>query len=298
MLPTKVKIVEVGPRDGLQNEKQQLDVSTKVEFINKLSQTGLCDIEVGSFVSPEKIPQMSNTDKVLSEIKRFKGIKYSTLVPNRTGIDKAIKYQPDYVSVFTAVSNQFCLKNINCTIDESIARFKEVCEVSKQYSIPVRGYISCVLGCPYEGEIDVHKAVELASTLINLGCYEVSLGDTIGIGNINQVQRLIAEVNQAVALDKIAVHFHDTYGQALVNVYAALQMGVSIIDSAVAGLGGCPYAKGAAGNLATDDLVYMLNGLGIDSGVDLEKLLDAGHYICKQLNIPPRSKLSLAKLKD
>lgn len=293
MLPSNVNIVEVGPRDGLQNEQRFLDYKTKAEFINKLSVSGLSNIEVGSFVSAKAIPQLTDTDQVLTSINRQPDIKYSVLVPNRKGMQKALTYKPDVVSVFTAVSEKFCQKNINCSIKESLERFSEVMTLAKANNTPVRGYISCVFGCPYEGKIDFAKTCELATELLNAGCYEVSLGDTIGIGNAKEVQQLLTILSKKIELHQLAVHFHDTYGQALVNVFAALQMGISTIDSSVAGLGGCPYAEGASGNLATEDLLYMLNGLGIESGVDLRKLVAAGHYITQQLGINPRSKVSL-----
>lgn len=294
MLPKKVKIVEVGPRDGLQNEKCLLQDDIKIEFINKLSETGLLNIEVGSFVSKDSIPQMGSTAKVLTKINKNSNVNHSVLVPNIQGMEQAIEFKAGSVAVFTAVSDTFCEKNINCNIKQSLNRFKDIFKLADTHSIPVRGYISCVLGCPYEGEIDVNKVADLAETLIQSGCYEISLGDTIGIGNIRQVKELITTVSKKIDLSKIAVHFHDTYGQALVNVYTALEMGVNIVDSSVAGLGGCPYAKGASGNLATEDLLYMLNGLNIETGVRLDLLLAAGNYITEQLNIQSRSKVALA----
>lgn len=295
MLPKKVKIVEVGPRDGLQNETEIVDSVTKVNFVNMLSATGLTNIEVGSFVSENSVLQMANTDTVMGAIDRHDGISYSVLVPNEIGMQKAVTFNPNSVAIFTAVSETFCKKNINCSINESLIRFEKVFELAKQYSIPVRGYLSCVLGCPYEGEIDINKVAELANVLFDMGCYEISLGDTIGVGTISKVSHLVDVVASRTDLNKLAVHFHDTYGQALVNVHTALQCGVSVVDSSVAGLGGCPYAKGSSGNLATEELVYMLNGLGIDTGVNLDKLIKAGNYISRQLNITPRSKLSMAK---
>lgn len=279
MLPKKVNVVEVGPRDGLQNEKQILDIDTKVELINKLSRTGLRNIEVGSFVSPKAIPQMHDTDVVLQKIKRQDDINYSVLVPNKQGMEQALKSNPSSIALFTTVSEEFCKKNTNCSIEESFNRARDVVDIAHSKDIPIRGYLSCVLGCPYEGEVDVHKVADLAARLVDLGCYEISLGDTMGVGTISKVQELIATVSKKIDINKLAVHFHNTYGQALVNVYTALQMGVETIDSSVAGLGGCPYAKGASGNLATEELVYMLNGLGIESNVDLDKLYEVVDYV-------------------
>ncbi len=296
MLPKKVKVVEVGPRDGLQNEKVLLSTSDKINFIKGLAESGLKNIEVGSFVSEKSVPQMQDTDKILEKINLGSECKYSVLVPNDIGIDRAIKYQGLEVAVFTSASEKFCQKNINCTISESIQRFRSVINKAINKKIPVRGYISCVFGCPYEGMMDISKVADLVVQLIDLGCYEISLGDTIGIGNIQQVQKLVSLISTKTDLNKIAVHFHDTLGQALVNVYAALEMGIKIVDSSVAGLGGCPYAKGSSGNLATEDLIFMLNGLGIETGVDLDKLIKVGHEITKKLGILPRSKVSLAKL--
>lgn len=296
----KVKIVEVGPRDGLQNEDTILDATIKAEFINRLSTTGLTDIEIGSFVSPVWIPQMADTNKVVSLLNTKSAVhqvKYSVLVPNLKGLEGILHHSTvtklDTIAVFTAASESFCQKNINCTISESIKRFEPVIKASLENKINVRGYISCVLGCPYENKVSIKKIVEISKKLYELGCSEISLGDTIGSGTITGVKELIRNVSEVIPLNKIAVHFHDTYGQALVNVYTALEMGVEIIDAAVAGLGGCPYAKGASGNLATEDLVYMLNGLDIKTDIDLDKLIAAGHYICKKLNIIPRSKISL-----
>lgn len=292
-----VKIVEVGPRDGLQNEKTILDVTTKIKFIDLLSDSGLSSIEVGSFVSKDWIPQMSDTDQIFDKIIKKPQINYSVLVPNDVGLNEAIEANVDSIAIFAAASESFSKKNINCSIDESFRRFETVTKTSISKNIPVRGYISCVLGCPYEGAVDINKVTAIAKRLINLGCYEISLGDTIGVGSVTQVQELIDKISNEIEISKVAVHFHDTYGQALVNVYAALEMGVNTIDSAVAGLGGCPYAKGASGNLATEDLIYMLQGLKIKTNVDLNKIVDAGHYIAKKLNITPRSKISLLNWK-
>ena len=293
MLPDKVKIVEVGPRDGLQNEKCFLDYKIKTEFIDKLTLSGLTNIEVGSFVAAKSIPQLADTNMVLDNISRKAETTYSVLVPNQQGMLKALDSHPDVVSVFTAVSESFCRRNINCSIDESLERFKSVFNLAKNNGIPVRGYISCVLGCPYEGKIDFSRTLELAQELLKAGCYEISLGDTIGIGTAKEVQQLINILTKKINVDQLAVHFHDTYGQALVNVYTALLMGITTVDSAAAGLGGCPYAHGASGNLATEDLLYMLNGLEIETGVDLNQVIAAGHFIADKLGINPRSKVSL-----
>lgn len=279
MLPIKVNVVEVGPRDGLQNEKQILDIETKIELINKLSETGLKNIEVGSFVSPKAIPQMHDTDAVLQRIQRYDDVNYSVLIPNKQGMEQALYSSPSSIALFTAVSEKFCQKNINCSIEESFTRAEEVVALANSRDIPIRGYLSCVLGCPYEGEVDVHKVADLAVRLIDMGCYEISLGDTIGVGTISKVQELISIVSNKIDINKLAVHFHNTYGQALVNVYTALQMGIKTVDSSVAGLGGCPYAKGASGNLATEELVYMLNGLGIESNVNLNMLYEVVDYV-------------------
>ncbi|MBP9723049.1 MAG: hydroxymethylglutaryl-CoA lyase [Gammaproteobacteria bacterium] len=296
-----VKIVEVGPRDGLQNEQINLDVDTRVEFINLLSVTGLNNIEIGSFVSPNWVPQMANTSEVLAGLKisNYSKINYSALVPNLQGLEQLFhkKCSTDLgsIAVFTAASETFCKKNINCTIAESLERFKSVIKLSLEHDKPIRGYISCVLGCPYEGKIKPEIVTKIAKELLDMGCYEISLGDTIGVGTILQVQNLISHVSKEVSVNKLAVHFHDTYGQALVNVYTALEMGVNTVDSAVAGLGGCPYAAGASGNLATEDLLYMLDGLNIKTSIDMNRLISAGHFICKKLNIIPRSKISLQR---
>jgi hydroxymethylglutaryl-CoA lyase len=299
MLPKHVKVVEVGPRDGLQNEKVSLNTQDKLKLIRGLQESGLSYIEIGSLVSEKSVPQMSNTEEVLDELLASKQNKYSdytVLVPNSLGMQRLNGHTNITIAVFTSVSETFSQKNINCSIAESLTRFKEVFKTARQKNIAVRGYLSCVLGCPYEGVVDINKVVEMSEQLINMGCCEISLGDTIGFGSVKQVQELIKKVSAKIDINKIAVHFHDTYGQALVNVYSALEMGVHIVDSSVAGLGGCPYAKGSSGNLATEDLVYMLNGLGIETGVDLDKLIKVGHEVTKKLDILPRSKLSLAKL--
>ena len=293
-LPERVKIVEVGPRDGLQNEKQPISVETRVQLINLLSESGLQVIEAGSFVSPKWVPQMAASEEVLAGIQRKSGITYSALTPNMVGYERAKEAGADEVAVFGAASESFTRKNINCSIEESLERFRPLAQRARADGIPVRGYVSCVLGCPYEGEISADKVAEVSQALLDMGCYEISLGDTIGVGTPEKAKRMIETVAHKVPMDKLAVHFHDTYGQALVNIYAALQMGVTVVDSAVAGLGGCPYAKGASGNVASEDVLYMLDGLGIHTGVDLGKLAQAGNFISAALGRESNSKVARA----
>ena len=295
ILPKSVKIVEVGPRDGLQNE---VPVSTndKVELINRLSESGLTYIESGSFVSPKWVPQMADTADIFAQIKQKEGITYAALAPNVRGLDGAIASNVKEVAIFAAASEAFSQKNINCSIEQSIARFEPLMEKAKAEGLVVRGYVSCVLGCPYEGDVDPQVVADVSEKLINMGCYEVSLGDTIGVGTAEAVKTLIDVVSKKVPVEKLAVHFHDTYGQAVANIYSALQCGVKVVDSAVAGLGGCPYAAGASGNVATEDVVYMLNGLGIETGVDLEQIVDAGAFISSALGKPGNSKVANALL--
>jgi len=293
-LPEKVKIVEVGPRDGLQNESQQVPVETKIELIDRLGAAGLSVIEVGSFVSPKWVPQMAASGEVLQGVDQLAGVSYPVLVPNLRGLDSALEAGAREIAIFAAASERFTQKNINCTIEESIGRYTQVVERALAEGLRVRGYVSCVLGCPYEGEIDPEAVADVAARLYDLGCYEISLGDTVGVGTPVKAQRMIERVARVVPLEKLAAHFHDTYGQALANLLAVLQMGVSVIDSSVAGLGGCPYARGASGNVATEDVIYMLHGMGIETGVDLEKLLEAGRFICDFLQRPPASKVACA----
>lgn len=293
--PSQVKIVEVGPRDGLQNEVP-VSIEDKVKLINNLSHTGLKVVEAGSFVSPKWVPQMAGSVEIYSMIDQQEGISYPALTPNMKGYEAAVAAGVKEVAIFGAASEAFSQKNINCSIEESLARFEPIMERAKADGIKVRGYVSCVLGCPYEGDIAVEKVVEVARTLYDMGCYEISLGDTIGVGTPEKAKLMLASVAQAVPIEKLAVHFHDTYGQAIANIYACLELGVSVIDSAVAGLGGCPYAKGASGNVATEDVVYMLNGLGIEHGVDINKLALAGQEICKALGKPGNSKVAAAIL--
>jgi len=292
-LPQFVKIVEVGARDGLQNEKN-VSLSDKVALVNALSDCGLNTIETGSFVSPKWVPQMADSDQVFANIKRKDGVTYAALTPNLKGLEAAIAAGADEVAVFAAASEAFSQKNINCSIAQSIARFEPLMALAQTHNLKVRGYVSCVLGCPYDGVIAPKKVASVARQLLDMGCYEISLGDTVGVGTPMVVKTMLEEVGKLVPLDKVAVHFHDTYGQALANIFSALEMGVSVVDSAVAGLGGCPYAKGASGNVATEELVYLLNGLGITHGVDLNKLSNAGWAISKALGKQPNSKVSLA----
>jgi len=292
--PAQVKIVEVGPRDGLQNEANAISVTQRISLIRSLAASGLIHIEAGSFISPKWVPQMANTAEVLSGLDLDAGIHYPVLVPNLRGMQEALAAGAREVAVFAAASETFSVKNINCSISESLERFAEVFDLATANNIRVRAYVSCVLGCPYEGEIDAHKVVTVAKELNKLGCYEISLGDTIGTGTPLKTKALLAAISREIKIENIAVHFHDTYGQALANIFAALQQGVSVIDSSVAGLGGCPYATGASGNVASEDVIYMLHGMGIKTGVDLKKLALAGRNICDQLGTPVRSKVNLA----
>lgn len=296
-LPKHVRIVEVGPRDGLQNEKQPIPTAAKIALIENLVDAGLTYIEAGSFVNPKWVPQMADSAEVFAGIARKPGVTYAALTPNLQGYERAIAVKANEVAIFAAASEAFSQKNINCSISESIKRFVALIAAAQAQQIPVRGYISCVLGCPYSGAVDARQVAQIASELYSMGCYEISLGDTIGVGTAGQTKQLIDTVAQVVPIDKIAAHMHDTYGQALANIYAALEMGVSVIDASVAGLGGCPYAAGATGNVATEDLVYLLNGLGIEHGVDLEKLIYAGNTISNILGKPSNSKVAKAMSK-
>lgn len=282
-IPNRVSIVEVGARDGLQNEKTPLTIEDKVSLINALSNTGLKRIEAASFVSPKWVPQMASSDAVMSAITRQTGVVYSALTPNMRGFEDAIAAGVDEVAVFGAASETFSQKNINCSIAQSIERFTPVIEAANRAGIPVRGYVSCVLGCPYEGEISAQAVLEVSKTLLSLGCYEVSLGDTIGVGTPKKTYQLLALLLSQIPAHKLALHMHDTYGQALANVLIGLQQGVANFDGSVAGLGGCPYAKGASGNLATEDLLYMLTNMDVDTGIDLRKLMLVGHDISVKL---------------
>lgn len=293
-LPKKVKIVEVGPRDGLQNEAQVLPTLDKIALIEQLSKTGLQTIEATSFVSKKWIPQLGDAQEVMQGLKRTPGVNYSALVPNLQGLERALAVQVPEVAVFTAASEAFTLKNINCTIDESLVRFESVLKKAREHNIKVRGYVSCALGCPYAGDIAPQAVAQVAKRLYDMGCYEISLGDTIGVGTVNKVNLMLDAVMSVIPMDALAIHFHDTYGQALINIYAALQKGIYIIDSAVAGLGGCPYAKGASGNVATEDVLYALHGLGIETGIDLNKIVHIAHWISEKLGKLPQSKVARA----
>jgi hydroxymethylglutaryl-CoA lyase len=293
-IPSQVRIVEVGPRDGLQNEKQTIATATKIQLIENLVDAGLTYIEAGSFVNPKWVPQMADSAEVFQGITRKPGVTYAALIPNLQGYERALAAGATEVAIFAAASEAFSQKNINCSIAESIQRFEPLIAAAKAQQIPVRGYISCVAGCPYSGAVDSQTVATIARELYAMGCYEISLGDTIGVGTAGQTKNIIEAVAREIPIEKIAVHMHDTYGQALANIYAALEMGVQVIDSSVAGLGGCPYALGATGNVATEDVIYLLNGLGINHGVDLEKLIAAGNSISTALNKPNNSKVAVA----
>jgi hydroxymethylglutaryl-CoA lyase len=294
LLPERVRIVEVGPRDGLQNENQPIEVAVKVRLVEMLAEAGLTSIETGSFVNPKWVPQMAGSEDVFAALERKDGVSYSALTPNLQGFQRAHAAGASEVAVFTAASELFTQKNTNCSIDESLDRARVLMDAAQTQGLPVRGYVSCVVGCPYEGEIDPGRVAEVAEQLLQMGCYEISLGDTIGVGTPASVSAMLDAVLERVPVEKTAVHLHDTYGQALANIYAALQKGVAVIDSSVAGLGGCPYARGASGNVATEDVVYMLSGLEIKHGVDIEKLTAAGQYICDSLGRDNGSKVAIA----
>jgi hydroxymethylglutaryl-CoA lyase len=293
-LPKTVRLVEVGPRDGLQNEKQSVPAAAKIELVNRLADCGLSAIEATAFVSPKWVPQMADAAEVMAGIERRAGVSYPVLVPNEKGLESAIAAQASEVAVFAAASEAFSQKNINCTIKESLERFKPVLAKARDAGIKVRGYVSCVLGCPYQGEVAPAAVAEVAWALFEMGCYEVSLGDTIGTGTPGKTQAMIEAVARRVPLKKLAGHYHDTYGMAIANIHASLQMGVNVFDAAVGGLGGCPYAKGASGNVATEDVVWLLQGLGSDCGVDLDKLVDTAAWICDRLGRAPGSKVAQA----
>jgi len=296
MYPAQVRIVEVGPRDGLQNESAQLSADVKIAFINMLSDAGLQSIEAGAFVSPKWVPQMADSDKVFAGIHRKPGVSYPALVPNEKGMEAAIAAGVREVAVFAAASESFSRKNINCSIDESLARFAPVMDMARAHDVRVRGYVSCVLGCPYEGDIAPAAVVRVAKALHDMGCYEISLGDTIGTGTPVKTRSMLRAVKDAIPLSDMAVHFHDTYGQALANILVALEERISVIDSAAGGLGGCPYAKGASGNVATEDVLYMLNGMGIATGVDIAKVAEAGRFIAAAVGKPLATRVGLALL--
>ncbi|KPZ27340.1 hydroxymethylglutaryl-CoA lyase [Pseudomonas syringae group genomosp. 3] len=295
-LAQKVNIVEVGPRDGLQNEAQPISIEDKVRLVDELTAAGLMHIEVGSFVSPKWVPQMAGSAQVFEQIQRREGVIYSALAPNLRGFEDALAAGVREVAVFAAATEGFSQRNLNCSISESLARFAPIMAAARLHGVRVRGYVSCVLGCPYEGTVAPEQVAAVANELYAMGCYEISLGDTIGTGTPGATRTLINAVAAQVPRGKLAGHFHDTYGQALVNIYASLEEGVQIFDSSVAGLGGCPYAKGASGNVATEDVLYMLQGLGIETGVDLDLVIKAGQRICDVLQRSNGSRVAKARL--
>lgn len=294
-LPRRVRLVEVGPRDGLQNEKQPISVADKIRLVDDLSAAGLGYIEVGSFVSPKWVPQMAGSAEVFGSIAQRPGVTYAALTPNLQGLQAALQAGVREVAVFAAASEAFSQRNINCSIAESLKRFEPVMDAARQHGVQVRGYVSCVLGCPYEGAIAAEQVVAVAGELQAMGCYEVSLGDTIGVGTAAGVRRLFEVVGRRVPRDRLAGHFHDTYGQALVNIYASLLEGIAVFDASVAGLGGCPYAEGATGNVASEDVLYLLQGLGIETGVDLPRLIEAGQRISRVLGRESASRVARAR---
>ncbi len=293
-LPKQVRMVEVGPRDGLQNEAQLVPTATKIALIEQLADAGLSVVEAGSFVSPKWIPQMADTSEVLAGLTRKPGVSYPVLVPNMQGFAAALAAEVEEIAIFAAASESFSRRNINCSIAESLERFAPVAEGARRRGLRLRGYISCVVDCPYEGPIAPAAVADVAASLAALGCYELSLGDTIGTGTPARIQAMIERVAAAVPRERLAVHFHDTYGQALANILAALEQGVAVIDSSVAGLGGCPYAKGASGNVASEDVLYLLDGLGIRTGVAMARLAAAGRFVSQALGREPVSKVARA----
>jgi hydroxymethylglutaryl-CoA lyase len=293
-LPKQVRMVEVGPRDGLQNETQVLPAATKIALIERLGEAGLAVIEAGSFVSPKWIPQMADTAEVLAGLRRKPGVRYPVLVPNMQGFEAARAAGVADIAIFGAASESFSRRNINCSIAESLERFAPVAQAARRHGMGVRGYISCVVDCPYEGAIAPEAVAAIAANLLALGCDEISLGETIGTGTPARIAAMIDVVALKVPIDRLGVHFHDTYGQALANILASLERGIAVVDSSVAGLGGCPYAKGASGNVASEDVLYMLNGLGITTGVDLGKLAAAGRFVSDALGREPVSKVARA----
>ncbi|KAK9842458.1 hypothetical protein WJX81_001073 [Elliptochloris bilobata] len=295
-LPSHVRIVEVGPRDGLQNEKEQVPTEVKVSLIDRLSAAGLSSVEATSFVSPKWVPQLADAAEVLRGITRRQGVRYPVLTPNLKGFERALAAGAEEVAIFAAASEAFSRRNTNCSIAESLARFEPLVAAARDAGVAVRGYVSCVVGCPYQGKVDPRAAADVAGALYDMGCYEVSMGDTIGIGTPASVTAMLQAAAQVVPLKALAAHMHDTFGQGVANVLAALQMGVATVDASVAGLGGCPYAVGASGNVATEDVVYLLNGFGIQTGVDLEKLLDASAFISAALRRETGSHVAKALL--
>ncbi|KOC71016.1 Hydroxymethylglutaryl-CoA lyase, mitochondrial, partial [Habropoda laboriosa] len=296
LFSNSVKIVEVGPRDGLQNEKNIVPTNVKIEFINKLSESGLKNIEVTSFVSPKWVPQMADNAQVFQEINKKPNISYPVLVPNLKGLEDALKVGVKEIAVFVAASETFSRKNTNCSIEDGMKNIKEVIKKAKNHDIKVRGYISCIVGCPYEGEVKPIIVAKLCVFMLQCGCYEISLGDTIGIGTPSKVKSVLHELENIANMNKFALHCHDTYGQALVNIYSSLECGIRIFDSSVAGLGGCPYAAGASGNVATEDLLYFLRGQGLETGVNLKEIIKIGDFISGQLQRKNQSKVGVAIL--
>ena len=294
-MPPAVKVVEVGPRDGLQNEAQRVPLETKVELVERLSATGLPVIEAGSFVSPKWVPQMADTDQVLASIRRAPGVAYPVLAPNLKGLARARQAGATEVAVFSTSSESFSHRNTNCSVEEGLVRAGSVAEAATAAGMRVRGYVSCALGCPYEGRIRPVQVAGVAEQLFRLGCYEVSLGDTIGVGTPVEARNMVECVAESVPIERLAVHFHDTYGQALANILACLERGIGVVDSAVSGLGGCPYAPGAAGNVATEDVLYMLHGCGVRTGVDLDLVIETAHFISGALGKSPVSRVSRAR---
>ena len=282
-LPNKVKIVEVGPRDGLQNEKEIISADIKIALVNQLTEAGFSNIEAASFVSPKWVPQMATSTEVMAGIQRKQGVSYSALTPNMKGFEAALAAGADEVVIFSSASEAFAQKNINCSIEESIARFQDVAAAAKQNNIRLRGSISCSFGCPYQGEVTPAQVADVVARMRDLGCDEIDIADTIGVGTARQVQDVMKTVAKVYALNQLSGHFHDTYGQALANIYASLEVGISIFHSSVAGLGGCPYAKGATGNVATEDVLFMMDGLGIETGINLDAVVDAGQFISQHL---------------
>ena len=294
--PKRIEIVEVGPRDGLQNEVQHLSPSERITLIEQLSDAGLVQIEAGAFVSTRWVPQMAGSDEILTALNNRPDLRLPVLVPNLKGYNNARAAGAKEIAVFGAATETFSQKNINCSVAASLDRFAEVCQHAISDGIYIRGYISCVLGCPYEGEVNPAQVASMAQQLIDMGCSEVSLGDTIGIGTADNARILVEHCAELIGIDRISVHFHDTYGQALANILACIELGISTVDTAVGGLGGCPYAKGSAGNVATEDVVYLLNGLGIETGINLDKLVEITKNLSQRLNRPPASRVARAKL--
>lgn len=296
-IPQRVHIVEVGPRDGLQNEAQLVPAATKIELIDRLADAGLKTIEATAFVSSKWVPQMADHAELMRALPRRAGVTYPVLVPNLRGFEAAMEAGASEVAVFAAASETFSQRNINCSIAESLERFSPVFDAARAAGVRVRGYVSCALGCPYEGEVDPARVAEVAEKLFAAGCYEISLGDTIGVGTPKRTQQMIAAVGARVPAENLAGHFHDTYGQALANIYASLEVGIGTFDASVSGLGGCPYAPGAAGNVATEDMFYMLDGMGIETGVDLDRLIAAGTFIRQVLGKETQSRVAKARIK-